>query len=113
MARSNIFGTIGIFGLLLVQALAQRQGGRRDGGGGRGICDDLDNIDSWECEDGQTYVGLDDVKDNCGRIDRPVSCKCLDRSSWTTSERRQSERSNNFEIDVSFSKLITPINGFW
>ena len=113
MARSNIFGTIGIFGLLLVQALAQRQGGRRGGGGGRGICDDLDNIDSWECEDGQTYVGLDDVKDNCGRINRPVSCKCLDRSSWTPSERRQSERSNNFEIDVSFSKLITPMNGFW
>ena len=61
--------------ICLKQAAAQGRrgggGGRRGGGGpGRGKpkpCDSKDNIESCECEDGETYSGFDDVKDNCNR----------------------------------------------
>merc|ERR1711936_830413 len=83
--------------ICLKQAAAQ---GRRGGGGGRRggegpgrgkrkPCDTRDNIESCICEDGETYEGHDEVKDNCGRgtENKPVSCQCNDGSTWTPPEK--------------------------
>merc|ERR1712168_1184826 len=50
-------------------------------------CDGKDNIDECQCEDGETYSGFDEVKDNCGRRNKPVSCTCVDGTDWTPPEK--------------------------
>merc|ERR1711953_237622 len=67
-----------VFALLLVQALAKTK-----------PCDGKDNIDSCVCEDGETYEGFEELKGNCGRRNKPVSCECVDGSTWTPADRRR------------------------
>ena len=78
--------------ICLSEAVAQRRGGGRRGPGGRGKpkpCQEKENIDTCTCEDGQTYSGFEEVKANCGRRtdNKPVSCECLDGSTWTRPEK--------------------------
>ena len=57
-------------------------------------CGLKENIEECVCEDGETYVGGDVVKENCGRknpfdVDhnRPKVCTCKDGSNWTPPEK--------------------------
>ena len=42
------------------------------------------NLKDCVCEDGETYVGPEEIKENCGRRtkNRPTSCNCVDETTW-------------------------------
>merc|ERR1712083_598450 len=88
------------------EAVAQRGGGRKRGK--PKPCESKDNIDSCECEDGETYSGFDEVKENCGRRNKPTSCTCVDGTEWSPSEKPEKPCGSRRNLDECDAKMEKP-----
>merc|ERR1711944_177775 len=79
-----------LVGIVTVNCLPKRGGGRGRGGRGKSKpCEGWSNVESCLCTDESTCDSKDDCKANCGkRSDNPiVSCTCTDGESWTKPEK--------------------------